>query len=212
MPPCLQGLQGLEGLQATKASMPRRPLRVPGKLWSERSAFANRSISKVVIGFLNFGYEFLVVVGDVWGQLCRHAPWKISAHINGELSGGSREHISGMRTPIGGSGIMSYQITWCKSQKLKKQLAVGQQALTDLFKTPPTFTYCCRVTNWKSQTHILQAFKATLGLQRPRPQGPQCFRPSICIFSLKASKAFKSYKTPMTPGLPYASVSSNPPD
>ena len=45
-------------------------------------------ISKVVLGFQNFGYDFWGVGGDVWRWLCRHVRRQISAHVDGGPSGG----------------------------------------------------------------------------------------------------------------------------
>ena len=51
------------------------------------SPLANKG-STIFRGF----YDFLRVRGVVLGQLCRHVHRKISAHVDGGLSGGSRVH------------------------------------------------------------------------------------------------------------------------
>ena len=55
--------------------------------------------SKVVIGFQNFVYDFWRVGGDVWRWLYRHVCRKISAHIDGGLSGGSSVRRPGSNDP-----------------------------------------------------------------------------------------------------------------
>jgi hypothetical protein len=62
-------------------------------------------ISKFVIGFRNFRYDFWWVWGDVWRWLCRHVRRKISVCVDGGTSGPSIVLRRGARTPIGASGI-----------------------------------------------------------------------------------------------------------
>ena len=51
------------------------------------------------IGAQNIRYDFLMVWGDVLSLLCRNVRWKISAHIDEGLSGGSRVHRPGRKDP-----------------------------------------------------------------------------------------------------------------
>ena len=44
-------------------------------------------------------YDFLMVWGDVLSLLCRNVRWKISAHIDEGLGGGSRVHRPGRKDP-----------------------------------------------------------------------------------------------------------------
>ena len=62
-------------------------------------------ISKFVLGFRNFRYDFWGVGGDVWRWLCRHVRRKISAHVDGGTSERSSVRRRWARTPIGASGI-----------------------------------------------------------------------------------------------------------
>ena len=73
------------------------------------------NISKVVLWFWNFGYDFLAVGGDVWRWLCRHTHRKISASVNGGPSGGSSVRCAGpvARTPIGARGnLLTISQVW----------------------------------------------------------------------------------------------------
>ena len=58
-------------------------------------------ISKVVLGFRNFGYDCWRVGGDVWRWLCRHIFRKISAHVDGGASIGSSARTSRSKDPHG---------------------------------------------------------------------------------------------------------------
>ena len=51
------------------------------------------------IGAQNIRYDFLMVWGDVLSLLCRNVRWKISAHIDEGLSGGSRVRRHGSEDP-----------------------------------------------------------------------------------------------------------------
>ena len=67
--------------------------------------------------FWNFGNEFLAVGGDGWGQFCRHARGKISAHVDGGLSGSVAWADTGARTPIGVSGNFLIYSSLCQVDK-----------------------------------------------------------------------------------------------
>ena len=54
---------------------------------------------RLVIEFWNFRYDFWGVGGDVWRRLCRHACRKISASVDGRLSGVSRVCGHGSEDP-----------------------------------------------------------------------------------------------------------------
>ena len=56
-------------------------------------------ISKIVLGFRNFGYEFLGVGGHIWRWLCRHVRQQISAHVDGGPSGGASMCRPGSKDP-----------------------------------------------------------------------------------------------------------------
>ena len=77
-------------------------------------------ISKVVLGFRNFRYEFWGVGGDVWSWLCRHVCRKISAHEMVGRAEGLACADPEARTPIGESGnfnklLNSCLISWFKT-------------------------------------------------------------------------------------------------
>jgi hypothetical protein len=55
------------------------------RLWAERGEFWKE--------IWNSRYNFLGVVGGVWRWLCRHLWRKISAHVDGGLSGGSSRNL-----------------------------------------------------------------------------------------------------------------------
>jgi hypothetical protein len=61
-------------------------------------------ISKVALGFQNFGYEFLMVGGDVWRWLCSHMPGKCCLMLMGGRAKGFACADLGARTPISVSG------------------------------------------------------------------------------------------------------------
>ena len=70
----------------------------PSVCWSQQY-WSEWSVSKVVPVFRNSGYDFWGVGGDLWRWLCRHVHLKISTHVDGGPSGGSRVPRPGERGP-----------------------------------------------------------------------------------------------------------------
>ena len=110
-----------------------------------------------MLGFRNFGYDFWGVGGDVWRWLCRHLRRKISAHVDGGPSVGSRVPRPGSEDPHRREQKFS---TWLQ-QGLWQQLAPvsGQLFVNSNGWYCPLIASCILVVEIRKTTSRFSVFQ-----------------------------------------------------